>query len=70
VRFLGVKTYSAAVNAALAEVVRVKKIQDLPSFFGSKIWEGDLSRMREDGPQRKAGRQPRKAAQRTKAERK
>jgi Arc/MetJ family transcription regulator len=27
VRYLGVKTYSAAVNAALAEVVCVKRVQ-------------------------------------------
>ncbi|HEX7362850.1 MAG TPA: type II toxin-antitoxin system VapB family antitoxin [Bryobacteraceae bacterium] len=47
-RTLGVKTYSAAVNLALAEVLRIRKIQKLPEFFGSGIWEGDLSEMRED----------------------
>lgn len=47
-RVLGVKTYSAAVNLALAEVLRIRKIQELPKFFGSDIWEGDLSEMRED----------------------
>jgi len=52
-RVLGVKTYSAAVNTALAEVIRWKKIQTLPSFFGSGIWEGELSAMREDRPRRK-----------------
>lgn len=45
---LGVKTYSAAVNLALAEVLRIRKIQKLPTFFGSDIWEGDLGEMRED----------------------
>ena len=45
---LAAKTYSAAVNTALAEVIRVRKIQSIPHFFGSGIWEGDLSRMRED----------------------
>lgn len=47
-RVLGVKTYSAAVNLALAEVLRIRKIQKLPEFFDSGIWEGDLSEMRED----------------------
>jgi Bacterial antitoxin of type II TA system, VapB len=59
-RVLGAKTYSAAVNTALAEVIRWKKIQTLPSFFGSKIWEGDLAAMREDRPRRKPQRSPRK----------
>lgn len=48
VRVLGVKTYSAAVNLALEETLRVKKIQSLPQFFGKGLWEGDLSEMRED----------------------
>ena len=30
---LGVKTYFAAVNLALAEILRVKKIEALPDFF-------------------------------------
>ena len=50
---LGAKTYSAAVNTALAEVIRLKKIQSLASFFGSGIWKGDLAAMREDRPRRK-----------------
>ena len=45
---LAAKTYSAAVNTALAEVIRLRKIQSIPHFFGSGIWEGDLSQMRED----------------------
>ena len=47
---LAAKTYSAAVNTALEEVIRLRKIQSIPHFFGSGIWEGDLSRMREDRP--------------------
>jgi hypothetical protein len=47
---LEAKTYSAAVNTALEEVIRMRKIQSIPHFFGSGIWEGDLSQMREDGP--------------------
>jgi len=54
-RVLGVKTYSAAVNLALAEVLRIRKIQSLPQFFGRGLWQGDLKEMREDrieGPDR------------------
>jgi len=59
-RVLGAKTYSAAVNTALAEVVRWKKIQTLPSFRGSRIWEGDLAVMRGDWPRRKPRKSSRK----------
>ncbi|MGD0014165.1 MAG: type II toxin-antitoxin system VapB family antitoxin [Bryobacteraceae bacterium] len=47
-RVLGVKTYSAAVNRAIEEVLRVRKIQSLSAFLGSGIWQGDLAEMRED----------------------
>ena len=50
VRVLGVKTYSAAVNLALEETLRVKKLQTLPQFFGQGLWEGNLAEMREDPP--------------------
>ena len=53
VRVLRVKTYSAAVNAVLVEVLRVRKIQSLPDFFGRIDWQGDLSEMREDRPRRR-----------------
>ena len=55
-RVLAARTYSAAVNTALEEVVRVRKIQGIPRFFGSGIWEGDLSGMRQDRPSRRRGR--------------
>ncbi len=48
VRVLGVKTYSAAINQALEEVVRVRKIQGIAGFFGRDLWQGDLAEMRED----------------------
>lgn len=51
-RVLGAKTYSAAVNTALEEVIRLRLIQSLPEYFGSGLWEGDLSEMREDRPRR------------------
>ena len=47
-RALGLKTYSATVNHALAEVLRIRKIQNLSSFLGSRLWQGDLTEMRED----------------------
>ena len=61
VKTLGAKTYSAAVNTALEEVIRIRKIQSLPTFFGKQLWEGDLSEMRQDRerkpprPRRKRG---------------
>ncbi|MGK5081764.1 type II toxin-antitoxin system VapB family antitoxin [Bdellovibrionota bacterium FG-1] len=47
---LGAKTYSAAVNQALAEAIRTAKIRGLAEFFGTGVWEGELSEMREDHP--------------------
>ena len=55
-RMLGEKTYSAAVNTALAEVVRIRKILSLPSFFGRGLWQGNLAEMREDRRSRIANR--------------
>lgn len=43
VQALGAKTYSAAVNLALAEVARIKNVRRLRQFFGKASWEGDLS---------------------------
>jgi len=50
---LGERTYSSTVNRALAEALRNHKIQNVSNFFGSDLWEGDLSAMREDRPVRK-----------------
>lgn len=55
-RALGEKTYSAAVNRALAELLRVRRIQSLPRFFGNGLWCGDLAEMREDRVPRRRGR--------------
>ncbi len=57
-RVLGLKTYSATVNHALAEALRVRQIQGLQAFWGSGLWEGDLAVMREDRvpPQRRRAR--------------
>ena len=62
---LGVKTYSAAVNVALAETLRVKRIQALPTFCGKGLWEGDLTEMREHRP-RQTHRQAFRRAKRQK----
>ena len=52
VNSFGMKTYSATVNYALKEVLRLRKIQGLTDFFGKGLWQGDLSEMREDRPRR------------------
>lgn len=52
-RETGARTYSAAVNTALAELLRVRRLQQLPRFFGSGAWQGDLAEMREDQPRRR-----------------
>jgi len=52
-RVLGVQSHSAAVNLALAETLRVKKLLEISNFFGTGIWEGDLSAMRGDRRKRR-----------------
>jgi Arc/MetJ family transcription regulator len=53
---LGARTYSAAVNLAIEEVLRVRKVQALSQFLGQRLWQGDPSEMRED----RVARRPRK----------
>jgi Arc/MetJ family transcription regulator len=59
-RVLRRKTYSATVNHALAEALRVRKIQGLQAFWGSGLWEGNLAEMRGD----RNPRSPRRARKR------
>jgi Arc/MetJ family transcription regulator len=59
-RILGAKTYSAAVNLALEEVLRMRRIQSLPRFFGQGLWSGDLAAMREDRPRAHSPAKPRR----------
>ena len=47
-RLFGEKTYSGTVNRALQETIRLAKLRQIKDFFGSGIWEGDLSEMRGD----------------------
>jgi Arc/MetJ family transcription regulator len=53
-RELGLKTYSATVNKALEEILRIRRIQSIPSLIGKVRWRGNLSEMREDRPRRPA----------------
>ena len=61
-RAFGVRTFSAAVNLALKEALRLHKVQGLARFFGQDLWEGKLSDMRTDrfaGTPRKTSRRKR-----------
>ncbi len=53
VRVAGTKTYSAAVDLALRDLVRRAKARRILELAGSGLWEGDLARMREDRPRRR-----------------
>lgn len=45
----GEKTYSATVNRALEDALRLTRLRGLKNFIGSGVWSGSLSIMREDG---------------------
>ncbi len=51
-RLSGERTYSKAVDLALAEFVRRVKAGRILQLAGSGLWEGDLAAMRGDGPRR------------------
>ena len=48
---LGTKTFSATVNLALKEALRMNRIQGLADHIGRVEWLGDLSEMRGDSGQ-------------------
>lgn len=52
-RLLGEKTFSATVNKALEEAIKVTSLRNLLNFQGSDLWDGDLQEMREDKGYRK-----------------
>ncbi|OGQ35352.1 MAG: hypothetical protein A3F16_05430 [Deltaproteobacteria bacterium RIFCSPHIGHO2_12_FULL_43_9] len=54
-RLLGEKTYSAAVNKALEETIKLIKLRNMQDYFGSGIWGGTLSEMREDKTIKRTG---------------
>ena len=45
---LGAKNYSDALDIALREAIRTRKVMNLTSYFGKDLWEGDLAEMRKD----------------------
>jgi Arc/MetJ family transcription regulator len=47
-RLSGERTYSRAVNRALAEFVRRARAGRILELAGSGLWEGDLAEMRRD----------------------
>ncbi len=51
-RLSGEKTYSGAVQRALADFVRRVKARGILALRGSGLWEGALSEMRDDRPAR------------------
>lgn len=56
-RELGLRTYSATVNAVLKEAVRREHVK-LADFVGKIEWTGDLSQMRGDRPSKRPRRKP------------
>ena len=50
-RLSGERTYSKAVERALAEFVRRARAGRILDLAGSGLWEGDLAEMRADRPQ-------------------
>jgi Arc/MetJ family transcription regulator len=66
-REMGLKTYSATVNAILKEFIRERNVEKLADFVGKVKWIGDLSEMREDRPRKRpAKRIPKRPAARVK----
>ena len=54
VRVAGTKTYSAAVDLALRDLVRRATARRILGLAGSGLWDGDLARMRGDRSRRRA----------------
>lgn len=52
-RVLGTKTYSATVNQALRETLRMAKLRGIFELVGTGAWSGNLGEMREDAPRRR-----------------
>ena len=44
---LGAKNYSATLEIALKEVIRIRRVMNLTSYFGKDLWKGDLAEMRQ-----------------------
>jgi Arc/MetJ family transcription regulator len=61
-REMGLKTYSATVNAVLKEAVRRIHVRKLADFVGKIQWVGDLAEMRGDNPRRRVPARRKKRA--------
>jgi Arc/MetJ family transcription regulator len=61
-REMGLKTYSATVNAVLKEAVRRIHVRKLADFVGKIEWVGDLAEMRGDKPRRRVPARRKKRA--------
>ena len=59
-RLSGEKTYSAAVQLALQELVRRAKARQVLSLRGLGGWAGDLTEMRDDAPAKAASKRKRR----------
>jgi Arc/MetJ family transcription regulator len=54
VRLGGARTYSQAVNEALADYTRRIRTRQILDLAGLGLWSGDLSEMRRDRPARRS----------------
>ena len=61
-REMGLKTYSATVNAVLKEAVRRMRVRKIADFVGKVKWIGDLAEMREDNPRKRVPARRKKRA--------
>ena len=61
-REMGLKTYSATVNAVLKEAARRLRVRKIADFVGKVKWIGDLAEMREDNPRRRPPARKKKRA--------
>ena len=61
-REMGLKTYSATVNAVLKEAVRRMRVRKIADFVGKVKWIGDLAEMREDNPRKRPAARRKKRA--------
>lgn len=55
-RLCGEKTWSATVQRALSEYVRLIKARRIIDLRGGGLWEGDLATMRRDRPSHRRSR--------------
>ena len=61
-REMGLKTYSATVNAILKESVLRMRVRKLADFVGKVEWIGDLGEMRGDNPRKRVPARKKKRA--------